>query len=44
MIYKRLHLFKKIILLPNNKTPDAVENQFCEILLEMSNRTMKLRL
>jgi len=45
IISKRLHLFKSIILLTNNKkTPDAVGNQFCEILLEMSNSTMKLRL
>ncbi len=44
MISKRLHLFKQIILLTNNKTPDAVGNQFREIVLEMSKRTMKLRL
>ncbi len=44
MISERLHLFKEIIPLTNNKTPDAVGNQFSEILLEMRNSTMKLTL
>ncbi len=44
MISERLHLFKSIFILTNNKTPDAVGNQFSEILLEKSNSTMKLRL